>query len=401
MRRLSSALLLSGLALALAPAAAPAATRTINFDDFTAPPLFANAEPVTERYASLGVHFAGPAPGSGGAVLDVSALTVTGQSEPNALAFDDSASYAGGGTPTDPETITFDLPIHSASIRVGQMTGGTVTLRAFNGTTQVFSDTRISTQALETLDVAAPRITSLRLEYTGSATVWDDLTWGTAPVSRTDAFTTPANTTLNVGPAGVLGNDSDVDGDPLTATLARGPNNGLVELRPDGSFTYVPKSGFSGVDSFDYRANDGTGNGNAATVTVAVQPPPPPPPGLIPSTVTNNWLAFRTFTRNTTLTVNDVPAGARIRVTCKTKRKKLQRSRCPKARTINSSRARSKINIRKPFRKKKLPVGTRVRVTITASGFIGKRFTYTMRKRKVPRRQRQCIPPGGKPGKCT
>ena len=117
--------------------------------------------------------------------------------------------------------------------------------------------------------------------------------------------------------------------------------------------------------------------------------------------MTNNWLAFRKFTRNTTLTVNDVPAGARVRVTCKTKRKKLQRKRCPKARTIKTTSTRSKINLRKPFRKKKLPVGTRVRVTITAPGFIGKRFTYTMRKRKVPKRVRQCIPPGGKPGKCS
>ncbi len=66
----------------------------------------------------------------------------------------------------------------------------------------------------------------------------------------------------------------------------------------------------------------------------------------------------------------------------------------------HARRAR-KINLRKPFRKKKLPVGTRVRVTITAPGFIGKRFTYTMRKRKVPKRVRQCIPPGGKPGKCS
>jgi hypothetical protein len=29
-------------------------------------------------------------------------------------------------------------------------------------------------------------------------------------------------------------------------------------------------------------------------------------------------------------------------------------------------------------------VGTRVRITITAPGFIGKRITYTIRKRKLP-----------------
>jgi hypothetical protein len=46
-------------------------------------------------------------------------------------------------------------------------------------------------------------------------------------------------------------------------------------------------------------------------------------------------------------------------------------------------------------------VGTRVTVTITATGFIGKQFSYTMRKSKRPKTKRLCIPPGGKPGKCT
>ena len=46
-------------------------------------------------------------------------------------------------------------------------------------------------------------------------------------------------------------------------------------------------------------------------------------------------------------------------------------------------------------------MGTRVTVTITATGFIGKQFTYTVRKSKGPKGKRLCIPPGGKPGKCT
>jgi len=37
---------------------------------------------------------------------------------------------------------------------------------------------------------------------------------------------------------------------------------------------------------------------------------------------------------------------------------------------------------------------------MTATGFIGKQFTYTMRKSKQPKTKRLCIPPGGKPGKC-
>jgi PKD repeat protein len=38
----------------------------------------------------------------------------------------------------------------------------------------------------------------------------------------------------------------------------------------DGSFDYVPDPGFCGVDSFTYKANDGTCDSNVATVTITV-----------------------------------------------------------------------------------------------------------------------------------
>ena len=68
---------------------------------------------------------------------------------------------------------------------------------------------------------------------------------------------------------------------------------------------------------------------------------------------------------------------------------------------MNSATARSRISLLKPFKKQKLPVRTRLTITVTAPGAIGKRWTYTTRRRKVPKRTRLCIPPGGKAGKCT
>jgi Bacterial Ig domain len=402
MRRLTHIASLTGLVLALVPATSLAATRTINFDDITAPTLFVDTSPAAEQYASLGVHFAGPAANDGGAILNISSFTVTGESPPNALAFNTGATYTGGGVPRGPETITFDTPIHSASIRAGQSGGGTVRLTAFDGTTAVSTNFQTSQPALQSLEVAAARITSLRLEFTGTTTVWDDLTWSTSPVSGGDAFTTPANTPLNVGAPGVLGNDTDADGDPLTAALQRVPANGTVDLRADGSFSYTPRAGFSGVDSFDYRASDGTGNGNTTTVLITVQAPPPPPPTLLSSTVSNGWLAFSKYTKATSLAVNELPKNWRVVVKCKTKKKKQQKKGCPyKSKPFKGAAAKSKLKLRTPFKKKKLPVGTKVTITITATGFIGKQFTYTMRKKKKPKSKRLCIPPGGKPGKCT
>lgn len=90
------------------------------------------------------------------------------------------------------------------------------------------------------------------------------------PVANDDAYTTTYETTLVVDAAnGVLGNDSDVEHDPLTATLDSGPNNGALALSFEGSFVYTPTAGFSGLDSFSYVASDGALT-DTATVVIGV-----------------------------------------------------------------------------------------------------------------------------------
>ena len=86
------------------------------------------------------------------------------------------------------------------------------------------------------------------------------------------------DSSLNVGAPGILSNDFDADGNPLTAALVTGPSSaGSFTLNPDGSFTYVPLANFAGNDSFTYRVNDGTVNSNVATVTIQVDPVNDPP----------------------------------------------------------------------------------------------------------------------------
>src|SRR4029079_3311022 len=55
----------------------------------------------------------------------------------------------------------------------------------------------------------------------------------------------------------------------MTAALAEAPANGTVTLNADGAFTYVPRSGFAGTDSFTYRAATPAGGTSAAT-TVSI-----------------------------------------------------------------------------------------------------------------------------------
>jgi hypothetical protein len=91
------------------------------------------------------------------------------------------------------------------------------------------------------------------------------------PVAVDDGYCTPDDAPLEV-PAvlGVLANDLDPDGDPLTAVLDSGPSHGTLDLHADGSFAYTSTIGFSGVDTFTYHANDGELDSNIATVRITV-----------------------------------------------------------------------------------------------------------------------------------
>ena len=91
-----------------------------------------------------------------------------------------------------------------------------------------------------------------------------------SPVAQNDTYNTPEDTTLNVAAPGVLGNDNDIDGDPLTAVLVSNVTHGALTLNADGSFSYTPDSNYTGTDSFTYKANDGTTDSNVATVTITV-----------------------------------------------------------------------------------------------------------------------------------
>jgi len=92
-----------------------------------------------------------------------------------------------------------------------------------------------------------------------------------APDAQSEAYSTDEDTTLNVAAPGVLDNDSDPEGDPITAVLDSAPANaGSFTLNADGSFDYTPQADFNGSDSFTYFANDGQVNSAAATVTITV-----------------------------------------------------------------------------------------------------------------------------------
>src|SRR5690606_10203396 len=88
-----------------------------------------------------------------------------------------------------------------------------------------------------------------------------------------DTYFVREGETLNVSAPGVLANDVDVHDDALTAVILSNPSHGTVELNPDGSFSYIPDSGYVGSDLFTYTVSDGNGDTDVATVSIEVMPP--------------------------------------------------------------------------------------------------------------------------------
>lgn len=124
-----------------------------------------------------------------------------------------------------------------------------------------------------------------------TARLMDDATAGGAPLSRTATFSitvapvddlpvpaddvsvTPEDLPLLVPAPGVLLNDSDIEGEVLSAEVATLPQHGVVTLSPDGSYAYTPDADFSGDDGFSYFVRDAHGRSTGSgSVVIAVTP---------------------------------------------------------------------------------------------------------------------------------
>ncbi|MEA3501682.1 MAG: Ig-like domain-containing protein [Actinomycetota bacterium] len=111
----------------------------------------------------------------------------------------------------------------------------------------------------------------------------DEIFWtevlGNTPVAVDDGpYDAVEDGELVVDAPGVLDNDTDPNGDTLTAIQTSDASNGTADLNDDGSFTYTPDPGFSGPDSFTYYAEDPGGlTSEEATVTINVEAVNDPP----------------------------------------------------------------------------------------------------------------------------
>lgn len=108
-----------------------------------------------------------------------------------------------------------------------------------------------------------------------------------APNAWEDYASVRSGSALHLAAAGVLGNDSDLDGDPLTVTEVYGPSHGSGTVHPDGSVDYTPEPGYVGEDVIAYTASDGIATDTAALVIAVTEDTAP----LEPTAVGDHYLA--------------------------------------------------------------------------------------------------------------
>ena len=93
------------------------------------------------------------------------------------------------------------------------------------------------------------------------------------PMLTADQYKTQPHQPLAVSSdAGLLINDINRDQVELVASLTRDVDQGVLDLRPDGSFDYDPQ-GFAGTATFAYRVHDGTDFSDPVDVTLIVNTP--------------------------------------------------------------------------------------------------------------------------------
>ena len=210
------------------------------------------------------------------------------------------------GLPGTISTVGITLLPATASEQVGQTHTVTATLKDILGNPQV--GVPVSFQLLAGPNMGASGSTNptdgksdangqVTFTYIGSAVGTDTLTatfqnannqtiasapanvdWirtTSVPLATDDGYVIHNNNTLAVPTKGVLSNDSDPDPahvPALTAQLVGQAPTGLT-FQTDGSFSYVPAAGATGLVTFQYQAFDGTDLSNTATVTIQVMPP--------------------------------------------------------------------------------------------------------------------------------
>lgn len=174
------------------PLLSPLAGATvIDFDNVTAPCLFAQTVQLSELYAPMGVHFSRIGGNGGGAILNqCSSFGVAPVSGDNFLAFNRFAQLSNGAPASDPEKILFDTLMTEVSIYAAGGSGppSTFTLQAYDAADMLVDSETITTTGWAPLTVSwGEGIEYVVLEESGGddAFVYDNFSFTPIPEPTT------------------------------------------------------------------------------------------------------------------------------------------------------------------------------------------------------------------------
>jgi len=272
----------TGGAFAINPATGQITVATPSALDFETTPTFNltvqatdNGSPVLSGSATVVVNLmnANDPPVVSGGLFAIPENSVNGTS-------------VGSATFTDQDT----GQSHTFAITAGN-TGGAFIINSATGLIQVANSAAVNFEATPVFNLTVRVTDGGSPPLAGTATVTINLSnVAEAPVANDEGspgspyVETVGNTLLEVtstpsatGPkitftGNIFANDFDPDGPTaFTVTLDSSTSGAVVTLNNDGTFTYVPPAGFSGLDNFTYRVTDPTSLYDTATVYINVE----------------------------------------------------------------------------------------------------------------------------------
>ena len=202
------------------------------------------------------------------------------------------------------------------------------------------------------------------------------------------------------GPAGVK----------LTYAIASKPGHGTLGAidQKQHAVRYTPHIGYHGRDRFTYTATNAGGRSRRATATITV---PKPQGSLAFAFLAWNFSGLSTGTQVLTMTGTGLFPGTRIAASCHGHGCRLNMApvvitsttTCPRQqhRCKHKTRPHTRsVDLTPRLRGTRFPVGSRLVITLTKPGFIGKVYTFTMRANRQPASRATCLAPGSLvPGK--
>lgn len=204
--------------------------------------------------------------GNGGTATSTVTVHVLGSPNSDPVAMDDTADVPED-TPTDIDVLANDSDPDGDPLvvtEVVQPENGTVSINP-DGTLRYTPEPGFVGTDSFTYEVCDDKGACDIAEVT--LTVGDS---NAPPEPTDDAVTTPQNKEVVID---VTGNDSDPDGDPVTATTVVGePLNGTARINDDGTVSYEPEDDFVGVDWFQVSVCDDQGACVTSLVRVDVTP---------------------------------------------------------------------------------------------------------------------------------